>query len=106
MMAHFSIRRKLRPSRCARLRLARMPANGDSGACGVCTLAGPGQSSPRTVARLPVKAGWKRVLRRGVAAASRSAGRDRGINWCFGYHQKEADACIQKALELDPSVRE
>jgi hypothetical protein len=45
-------------------------------------------------------------LRRGVAAASRSAGRDRGINWCFGYHQEEADACIQKALELDPSVRE
>ncbi|HKD47894.1 MAG TPA: hypothetical protein VKB67_09420 [Rhizomicrobium sp.] len=28
---------------------------------------------------------------------------DRGLNWCFGYHHQEAEACFEKALEFDPN---
>ena len=27
---------------------------------------------------------------------------DRGLNWCFGFHQEEGVSCFQRALELDP----
>jgi hypothetical protein len=28
---------------------------------------------------------------------------DRGLNWCFGYHHKEAVACFEKVLEANPN---
>ncbi len=28
---------------------------------------------------------------------------DRGLNWCFGFHQEEGVRCFQRALECDPA---